>query len=581
MRREGAAGAAFRDRGGRLGGVSSVSDFPAPVTKDLGGNRLTLSLDGTLFVSYAYDDASRLTTITRGSSNVGFGYDNANRRTSMTYPNGITTNYTYDTVNRLTRLKADLGATPITDFQYTYDDAGNRKKKQQLDYTEDYSYDPLYRLTGVERSAGLTGIWHFGYDAVGNRLTNQINDSVLTSVFSEKNQLTSSSGGGTLRVRGTLNEPGTANVNGSPARMLAGNVFEATIQATTGTNTFAVEATDQSGNVSNKNYQVSVSATGATYTYDPNGNLTQKVEGADTWTYTWDAENRLKKVEKNAVEQARFAYDPRGRRVEKVAGGVTTSWTYDGSEILREAAGSTTLKYVFGPGIDEPLATDDGSALSYFHADALGSVAKTTSAAGVVTLTRRYDAWGNLELGATTSGFAFTGREHDAQTGLAYYRARYYDPKLGRFISEDPLGQVEGPNLYEYVHNNPANFTDPEGLAAMKNNSNQAIPYKPENEDNMPVRMCPPGEWCNVDGVYSPPGSPQRCPIKIPDNCIAWVNSKGELKVVCLVPSYRSPEVLSPPTLGSKDFQNWPDPYTGRNWPLPPWDPNKECKCKP
>ena len=61
----------------------------------------------------------------------------------------------------------------------------------------------------MERTAGLTGIWHYGYDAVGNRLTNQINDSVLTSAFNEKNQLTSSSGGGTLRVRGTLNEPGT------------------------------------------------------------------------------------------------------------------------------------------------------------------------------------------------------------------------------------------------------------------------------------------------------------------------------------------------------------------------------------
>ena len=72
---------------------------------------------------------------------------------------------------------------------------------------------------------------------MGNRTTAQVNDSVLTSSYNEKNQLTSSSGGGTLRVRGSLNEPGSAKVNGNPARMLAGNVFEATIQATTGTNT--------------------------------------------------------------------------------------------------------------------------------------------------------------------------------------------------------------------------------------------------------------------------------------------------------------------------------------------------------
>ncbi len=63
-------------------------------TYDAAGNRLTLSLDGSLFVSYAYDDASRLTTISRGSNNFGLGYDNANRRTSMTYPNGVNTSYT-------------------------------------------------------------------------------------------------------------------------------------------------------------------------------------------------------------------------------------------------------------------------------------------------------------------------------------------------------------------------------------------------------------------------------------------------------------------------------------------------------
>ena len=224
-------------------------------TYDLAGNRLSVGLDGTTFVTYAYDDTSRLIAITRGTSSFDFGYDNANRRSSMTYPNGINTSYDYDDLNRLTRLKADLGAAAITDFHYVYDTAGNRTRKQQLDFTEDYSYDPLHRLTDVARTGGLTGI---GTTAMTRRQPHhhQINDSVLTSAFNEKNQLTSSSGGGTLRVRGTLNEPGTAKVNGSPAPMLSGNVFEATIQATTGTNTFTVEATDQSGNVTNKNYRL-------------------------------------------------------------------------------------------------------------------------------------------------------------------------------------------------------------------------------------------------------------------------------------------------------------------------------------
>lgn len=161
---------------------------------------------------------------------------------------------------------------------------------------------------------------------------------------------------------------------------------------------------------------------------DSNGNLTQKVEGGVTWTYVWDAENRLKWVcnttpctQGGAV--AAFLYDALGRRVEKVAGGVTTTYTYNGEDILRQIAGGSTLKYVHGPGIDEPLAQEDGAGvLTYFHADGLGSIVKTTTSAGAVTATRRYDAFGNLELGAT-NGYAFTGREWDTETGLAYYRA--------------------------------------------------------------------------------------------------------------------------------------------------------------
>jgi len=96
--------------------------------------------------------------------------------------------------------------------------------------------------------------------------------------------------------------------------------------------------------------------------------------------------------------------------------------------------------------------------------DALGSVAKTTNSAGTVLTTRRYDAFGNLELGAT-SGYAFTGREWDSEVGLYYYRARYYDPKIGRFLSEDPIGFDGGINFYAYVGNDPTDLTDPLGLA--------------------------------------------------------------------------------------------------------------------
>jgi RHS repeat-associated protein len=269
---------------------------------------------------------------------------------------------------------------------------------------------------------------------------------------------------GSLRVRGTLDEPGSAKVNGQPAGMLSGNVFEATIQASPGTNAFTVQATDTSGNVTSKSYEVEVTAAGASYSYDSNGNLATKAEGSDTWGYEWNARNELTRVTKNSVEQARFAYDAFGRRVEKVAGGVTTTYTYDGDNILREVRGSTTLKYVHGPAVDEPLAVDDGTALTYFHVDGLASIVQMTNGSGAVTLTRQYDAWGNLEAGVNEPGLAFTGREWDPETSFYYYRARYYDPKVGRFISEDPIRFAAGPNFYSYVSNRPTVLTDPFGL---------------------------------------------------------------------------------------------------------------------
>jgi RHS repeat-associated protein len=141
---------------------------------------------------------------------------------------------------------------------------------------------------------------------------------------------------------------------------------------------------------------------------------------------------------------------------------------YDGEDILEERPGAgATVRNVHGPGIDQPLARVESGVSAFFLADHLGSVLQMTNASATVTLTRKYDPWGNPIQGSATSGYAYTGREWDTETGLAYYRARYYDPKIGRFLSEDPLGYWDGPNLYLYVRNNPINRTDPFGLAAI------------------------------------------------------------------------------------------------------------------
>jgi RHS repeat-associated protein len=438
-------------------------------TYDDAGNRVALTLDGTTHLAYGHDQQSRLTDIIRGPQTFGLGYDTASRRTSLAYPNGVVTSYGYDTESRLTSLGASLGSTPITSFGYVYDAVGNRTRKTTLDWAEDYRYDTVDQLASVDRSTGTPSRWRFTNDPVGNRTGDQTDDAAMQASFNNVNELLSRQAGGALTFKGATNEPAAVTVAGGQARTAADNSFTAQAPAPSGTSNVVVAATDPSGNTRTNTYQVSAAGAGAIYTYDSNGNLATKAEGTDSWTYSWNAENQLTRVEKNGAEVARFAYDPLGRRVEKAAGGIATRYTYDGDAILREVRGTSTLKYVHGRRIDEPLAVDNGTALVYFHADALGSVAKATNESGAVTLTRQFDAWGNLQAGIDDPGYAFTGREWDPETRLYFYRARYYDPEVGAFLSEDPLRYDSRTELYRYVKGNPAKYVDPYGWFADHN----------------------------------------------------------------------------------------------------------------
>jgi RHS repeat-associated protein len=107
-------------------------------------------------------------------------------------------------------------------------------------------------------------------------------------------------------------------------------------------------------------------------------------------------------------------------------------------------------------------------ATSYFHADGLGSVTSLSNAAGTIANTYTYDSFGKLtaSTGSLVNPFQYTARENDSETGLYYYRARYYDPAAGRFISEDPINFFGGENFYRYVYNSPVGLTDPMGLSA-------------------------------------------------------------------------------------------------------------------
>ena len=214
------------------------------------------------------------------------------------------------------------------------------------------------------------------------------------------------------------------------------------------------------------------STSNATYTYDLNGNLLTKVVGSNTTSYAWDYENRMTSVTlPGSGGTVTFAYDPFGRRIKKVTSSATSIFAYDGDNLVEEtnASGTAVARYSQGLNIDEPLAMLRGGATSFYHADGLGSVTSLSSAAGSIANTYTYDSFGNLtaSTGSVVNPLQYTGRESDAETGLYYYRARYYDPNAGRFLSEDPSDFNGGINFYAYVANNPINWIDPLGLAPL------------------------------------------------------------------------------------------------------------------
>ena len=410
------------DNMGRLVGTTTQYAFlsgtyTTSYTYDADSNRLTMTDPQGGVTNYAYDTLNRLSTLTPptafSSTGFGFTYDALSRRTQMTRPNGVSTNYSYDSLSRLLSVLHQVGTSTIDGAAYTYDPAGNRltKTNEQSAVTSNYSYDPLYELTQVTQATNTTESYSF--DPVGNRLT-----SLGVSPYNNNtsNELTSTPTAG--------------------------------------------------------------------YSYDYNGNLTSKIVSGNNTQYNWDYENRLTSVVLPGTGgTVSFRYDAFGRRVQKAftqnSSTTTTNYLYDGVSSIQDVDqnGNVLARYEQSSNLDEPLAELRSGTTSYYQADGIGSITSLSSSTGVLANAYTYDSFGNLtaSTGSLTNRFLYTGRELDSETGIYYYRARYYDPTVGRFISEDPIGFRGGVDLYTYVTNSPIGSKDPSGLKECKD-CTQAAP---------------------------------------------------------------------------------------------------------
>jgi RHS repeat-associated protein len=470
-------------RGGQLsfgydanGNLTSFTDARNNVTAFAydARNRRTSKTDAlTQVETYQYDAAGNRTFVTDRKGQVrGSIYDALGRRTQLGFGAASTSGpiydstitYTYDAGNRTTQMADSANGTisrqydarfdtitqevtPQGTVDYVYDAAGRRISMTPSAGTQvTYGYDNADRLTNVTQGASVVSM---NYDAASRRTTLTLaNGVVVTYGHDSADQLTN------IEYRDASNTllgdlTYAYDVAGRRTSM-DGSFARTSLPAALGSATYDV------------NNRLSDWG-GAALSYDANGNLL----GFQGKSYGWNSRNQLATI--SGAVTASFAYDALRRREGRIVSGTGREFLHDGLNPIQERSGGAAAAHILtGLGIDEFFKRTEGANAEHYLTDALGSTLRLTDGTAVKLVDYTYEPYGVAGADASSSNaFQYTGRENDG-TGLHYYRARYYDPVLKRFISEDPIGLFGGPNFYSYVEGDPVNWVDPLGLIQFK-----------------------------------------------------------------------------------------------------------------
>jgi RHS repeat-associated protein len=464
-----------------------VRDFRDPMPVDAGVLRL-VSLNprsptelaqqtSTRVLTRTYDDFDRVKTETvpledGGSATIRYTYWRDGLRKTMTDAFGRVTFYEYDGQARLSRVTANQGLADeqVTTYTYWPDDLLKTITAPNGVLTS-YGYDFADRVTSIDIARGAVSLlsYAYTYDANGNRLsqieTNGGVPELTTYTYDQRDRLVTVTYPSGTSVEYVYDEVSnrTGEIERDPSGTIVSNktaVFDAINRLTS-----VADSVDPSND--------------ATFTYDANGNLTSKTTAAGTETYDYDPRDLMVEARKGTAVVARYAYDAFGRRYLKVSSegaftSVVRQYLYDQTSLLHELDSDDLeiAKYEYGGDRLTSLVRRD-EPRRFYHQDALGSVVALSDSAGAVVGRYHLDAWGRYrapsELDASANRFGFTGYLFDQETALYYAKARFYDPTVGRFTSQDSfLGEIDAPpslHRYFYAHANPLRFIDPTGHA--------------------------------------------------------------------------------------------------------------------